>query len=198
VLTGNWGNDLTLLVKAAKDVGFEGKFYTFYGNAMGAPAAIGEAGVGKVVAVAEWFPNVEGAESTAFYQSFRQRFPKPEDDYLHVRMQLMVEALAKALEASGLQQAARLAQSNGKAGTVDAVALAKALEGTQVRMAGQSGTVRAGDHQFQQPLVVAVMGQQGQPGVRFDTEGSGFGFKTLKILSANQAEHGHNCQMHRP
>ena len=198
VLTGNWGNDLTLLVKAAKDVGFEGKFYTFYGNAMGAPAAIGEAGVGKVVAVAEWFPNVEGAESTAFYQSFRQRFPKPEDDYLHVRMQLMVEALAKALEASGLQQAARLAQSNGKVGTVDAVALAKALEGTQVRMAGQSGTVRAGDHQFQQPLVVAVMGQQGQPGVRFDTEGSGFGFKTLKILSANQAEHSHSCQMHRP
>ncbi|NDF80148.1 MAG: branched-chain amino acid ABC transporter substrate-binding protein, partial [Betaproteobacteria bacterium] len=37
VITGNWGNDLTLLVKAAKEVGFEGKFYTFYGNALGAP-----------------------------------------------------------------------------------------------------------------------------------------------------------------
>ncbi|MDZ4123250.1 MAG: ABC transporter substrate-binding protein, partial [Hydrogenophaga sp.] len=41
VLTGNWGNDLTLLVKAAREVGFEGTFYTFYGNALGAPAAIG-------------------------------------------------------------------------------------------------------------------------------------------------------------
>lgn len=41
VITGNWGNDLSLLIKAARDVGFEGKFYTFYGNALGAPAAIG-------------------------------------------------------------------------------------------------------------------------------------------------------------
>src|SRR4029078_9982640 len=55
VLTGNWGNDLTLLIKAAKEVGYEGKFYTFYGNALGVPGALGDAGVGKVVAVADWF-----------------------------------------------------------------------------------------------------------------------------------------------
>jgi ABC-type branched-subunit amino acid transport system substrate-binding protein len=50
VVTGNWGNDLTLLVKAAREVGYEGSFYTFYGNALGAPAAMGDAGIGKVVA----------------------------------------------------------------------------------------------------------------------------------------------------
>jgi hypothetical protein len=76
VLTGNWGNDLTLLVKAAKDAGFDGKFYTFYGNALGAPAAIGDAGIGKVVAVADWLPNVQTPASEAFYQSFRARFPE--------------------------------------------------------------------------------------------------------------------------
>ncbi|GAB4087435.1 branched-chain amino acid ABC transporter substrate-binding protein [Hydrogenophaga soli] len=200
VLTGNWGNDLTLLVKAARDVGFEGKFYTFYGNALGAPAAIGEAGVGKVVAVAEWFPNVEGAESAGFYQSFRQRFPKPEDDYVHVRMQLMVEALAQALEASGPQQLARAAQVGlaPKAATLDVVALARAMESAHVSMAGQSGRMRAADHQFQQPLVVAVMGKQGQPGVRFDVEGSGYGFKPLRVVSASQAEQAHSCKMVRP
>lgn len=101
VLTGNWGNDLTLLIKAAREVGYEGKFYTFYGNAMGAPAAIGDAGVGKVVAVADWFPNVEGAESAQFYQSFRQRFPNPADDYVHLRMQLLIESLVQAMESSG-------------------------------------------------------------------------------------------------
>ena len=90
VITGNWGNDLSFLVKAAKDVGYEGKFYTFYGNALGAPAAMGDAGVGKVLAVAEWMPNVPGAESAKFYQSFKQRFVKPSEDYLHLRMQLMV------------------------------------------------------------------------------------------------------------
>lgn len=200
VLTGNWGNDLTLLVKAAREVGFEGKFYTFYGNALGAPAAIGDAGLGKVVAVAEWFPNVEGADSTAFYQSFRQRFPKPEDDYVHVRMQLMIEALAQSLEASGAQQSARLAQVGNapKAATLDAVALARALENAQVRIAGQAGRMRAADHQFQQPLVVAVMDKAGQPGARFDVEGSGYGFRVIRSVPAGAAERPHNCQMQRP
>ena len=31
----------------------------------------GDAGIGKVVAVADWLPNVPGAQSEAFYQSFR-------------------------------------------------------------------------------------------------------------------------------
>ena len=193
VLTGNWGNDLTLLVKAAKEVGFEGSFYTFYGNALGAPAAIGDAGVGKVVAVADWFPNVQGAESSAFYQSFRQRFPKPADDYVHLRMQLMVEALAQSMEKAG----ARLALTGSK-GMLDAVALGQALEAAQVSMAGRSGRMRAADHQFQQPLVVAVMDKQGQPGVQFDVEGSGYGFRTLRMVTAARAEQPHTCQMQRP
>jgi branched-chain amino acid transport system substrate-binding protein len=101
VVTGNWGNDLTLLVKAAREVGYDGSFYTFYGNALGAPAAMGDAGIGKVVAVADWLPNVPGAQSEAFYQSFRERFPKPQDDYVHMRMQLMIEALAQSIERAG-------------------------------------------------------------------------------------------------
>ncbi|MBS0343919.1 MAG: ABC transporter substrate-binding protein, partial [Proteobacteria bacterium] len=62
VITGNWGNDLTLLVKAVREAGYQGKFYTFYGNALGAPAAIGDAGIGRVVAVADWLPNVQTPE----------------------------------------------------------------------------------------------------------------------------------------
>ena len=114
VITGNWGNDLMLLVKAARESGFDGRFYTFYGNALGAPAALGEAGVGKVLAVADWLPNVPGPDSQAFYKSFRERFPRPADDYVHMRMQLMIEALA---------------QSMARAGSTDTVAVAQALEG---------------------------------------------------------------------
>lgn len=191
VVTGNWGNDLTLLVKAAREVGYEGSFYTFYGNALGAPAAMGEAGVGKVLAVAEWFPNVAGAESAGFYQAFRQRFPKPEDDYVHLRMQLMVEALVQALETSSGKHASQ------PSGRLDVAALARALEGVQVGMAGQAGRMRAADHQFQQPLVVAIMAKQGEPGVRFDTEGSGFGFKPLRTVTTEQAELPHVCRMDR-
>ena len=183
VITGNWGNDLTLLVKAAREAGYEGKFYTFYGNALGAPAAIGEAGVGRVIAVADWLPNVPGQASAEFYKSFRQRFPKPSEDYVHVRMQLMIEALAQAV---------------AKAGGTDPVAVALQLEKARVSMAGQTGSMRGQDHQFQQPLVVGVMARQGTPGVPFDVEGSGYGFKVVRQITAEQARLPSTCQMERP
>jgi branched-chain amino acid transport system substrate-binding protein len=182
VITGNWGNDLTLLVKAARDVGYEGSFYTFYGNALGAPAAIGDAGIGKVVAVADWLPNVPGAQSEAFYQSFRARFPKPQDDYVHMRMQLMIEALAQSIE---------------RAGSTDVVAIARQMETANVQMAGQGGHMRGADHQFQQALAVGVMGKKGAPGVKFDVEGSGYGFRVVRQIAADKAQQPHSCQMQR-
>lgn len=183
VITGNFSNDLTLLVKSARETGFDGKFYTFYGNALGAPAALGDAGIGKVIAVADWLPNVQGAASESFYQSFRARYPKPADDYVHLRMQLMVEALAQSIE---------------KAGTLDSKAVAAQLENVTVSMGGQSGAMRASDHQFQQPLAVGVMDRQGAPGVKFDVEGSGYGFRVIRTLTAAQAEQPGACKMVRP
>ena len=183
VITGNWGNDLTLLVKAAREVGFDGKFYTFYGNALGAPAALGDAGVGKVIAVADWLPNVPTPESADFYRAFRARFPSPSDDYVHMRMQLLIEALAQAI---------------AQAGSTDAARVAAALEQARVTLAGRSGHMRAADHQFQQALVVGVMDWQGTPGVPFDVEGSGYGFRVIKQITAAQAEIPHSCQMQRP
>jgi len=187
IITGNWGNDLTLLVKAAKEAGFDGKFYTFYGNALGAPAAIGEAGIGKVIAVADWLPNVDTPESAAFYQAFRARFPRPADDYVHMRMQLMVEALVQAMERSAAPGPA-----------LDVAAVAARLAGASVSLFGRSGTMRASDHQFQQPLVVGVMDRQGAAGVKFDVEGSGFGFRVVKTIAASAAEQPTSCRMRRP
>ena len=186
VLTGNWGNDLTLLVKAAREAGFEGSFYTFYGNALGAPAAMGDAGIGKVIAVADWFPNVPTPESEAFYKAFRQRFPSPADDYVHMRMQLMIESLAQAIERAGAT------------GPVNAATIAAQMERGEVTLAGQRARMRAADHQFQQPLAVAVMDQQGTPGVKFDVEGSGYGFRVIRNLTPQQAEQPHGCNMVRP
>ena len=183
VLTGNFSNDLTLLVKAAKEAGFDGKFYTFYGNALGAPAAIGDAGVGRVIAVADWLPNVQTAQGEAFYKSFRARYPNPADDYVHMRLHLMVEALAQALF---------------KAGDTNTIAIAQELERANVTFSSQTGAMRASDHQFQQPLVVGLMDRVGTPGVKFDVEGSGYGFRVIKTLSAARAEQPTTCNMQRP
>ena len=183
VITGNWGNDLTLLIKAAKEAGFEGKFYTFYGNALGAPAALGDAGVGKVLAVAEWMPNVPGVESVKFYQAFKQRFDKPSEDYVHLRMQLMIEALVQSIE---------------KAGVSEPLPVALQLEKADVSLGGQRGKMRSLDHQFQQPLVVGMMAKQGGPDVPFDVEGSGYGFKVVKQFKAAEVELPSSCKMNRP
>lgn len=183
VVTGNFSSDLTLLVKAAREVGFDGRFYTFYGNALGAPAAMGEAGIGKVVAVADWLPNVPAKPSEEFYRSFRARYPRPADDYVHMRLQLLVEALAQAIE---------------KAGTAEALPLARALETVDVRFSGWGGLMRAADHQFQQPLVVGVMDRQGTPGVPFDVEGSGYGFRVIRQFPPTKVEMPHSCRMVRP
>ena len=181
VITGNWGNDLTLMVKAAREGGLGARFYTFYGNSLGAPAAMGDAGVGQVLAVAEWHPNVGGAASDAFYRAFRARYPEPRDDYLLLRMQVMIEMLARAIE---------------QAGSTDAVKVAHALEGMRYVNAFHDATMRAADHQLQQPLYVSVMARQGGE-VRFDNEGSGYGFRTVRKLTAAQAMLPTTCRMER-
>ncbi|NOV27170.1 branched-chain amino acid ABC transporter substrate-binding protein [Cupriavidus necator] len=182
VITGNWGNDLTLMVKAAREGGLQAKFYTFYGNGLGAPAAMGDAGVGRVLAVAEWHPNVGGTASDAFYQEFRARYPEPKDDYVHLRMQMMVEMLARAIT---------------QAGSTDAVKVACALENMRYVNDFHEATVRADDHQVLQPLYVSVMERQGGA-VRFDNEGSGYGFRTVRKLKAAQTTLPTTCRMERP
>ena len=186
VLTGNWGNDLTLLVRALREVGSDARLYTFYGNALGAPAAIGEAGIGRVIAVAEWHPNLGEAASDRFYAAFRQRFPDPRDDYVHARMYVMVEMLAAAIE---------------QAGSTEAAGVARALEGARfdpARLGGlHEATMRAADHQLQQPLVVSAMERAPGPGVSHEVEGSGFGFRTLRRLPTAAAQQPHSCKMTR-
>jgi branched-chain amino acid transport system substrate-binding protein len=196
VVTGNWGNDLALLVKAAREQGFTGKFYTFYGNSLDAPAAIGEAGVGRVVAVADWHPNAgtaapagerlphaNAAASDAYYAAFRARFPAARDDYALARIDVMIEMLADAI-----------ARAHG----TDAVAVARALEGGKFDNGFDRAWMRANDHQLIEPLYVMEMGKAGTPGVRFDNEGSGYGFRTVLALRPEQTETPSECRMKRP
>ncbi len=187
VMTGNWGNDLTLLVRAARDAALGASFYTFYGNGLGAPAAIGEAGVGRVRAVAEWHPNAAPESMELVYREFRRRFPTPRDDYFQARTVVMVEMLARAIE---------------RAGTTEALAVGRALSGMTFGPAEGNplGTVRmrAEDHQLIGPLVVSVMQRQGDPGVRYDVEGSGFGFRTERVVPATATGRPSTCRMAWP
>ena len=187
VVTGNWGNDLTLLVRAARESGLAARFYTFYGNGLGAPATIGEAGVGRVRAVAEWHPNALPISMERVYQDFRQRFPEARNDFFQARTIVMIEMLARAIEA---------------AGSDEALAVARALSG--MSFAAQQGNplgsvaMRATDHQLIGPLIVSVMDKLGSPGVRYDVEGSGYGFRSQLTVAPAQNERPTRCVMAWP
>jgi branched-chain amino acid transport system substrate-binding protein len=181
VVTGNWGSDLALLVKAAREAGLAARFYTFYANSLGAPAAIGEAGIGRVRAVAEWHPNVGGKDSDAYVDEFRAKLENPREDTQYLRARILVEMLVQAIE---------------KANTTEASAVAKALSGAQWRNGFHSALMRASDHQLQQPLYVSVMQYKGA-GVKYDAEQSGYGFKTERFLSAEQASLPSTCVMNK-
>jgi branched-chain amino acid transport system substrate-binding protein len=183
VLTGNWGNDLTLLVRSARESGLDVSFHTFYANGLGAPAAIGNAGAGRVLAVAEWHYNAGLPGMAEFYRAFKQRFPKPSDDYFHARMLLMTEMLAQAAVA---------------AGSIEPTAIALALEGMRVEAGGVAMHMRADDHQVQTDLYVSMMERAGTSGVEFDIEGSGYGFRTVAKLPAATVAQPANCRMTRP
>ncbi|OGB27713.1 MAG: ABC transporter permease [Burkholderiales bacterium RIFCSPLOWO2_02_FULL_57_36] len=187
VITGSSGSDLALLVKGAENAGLNLKFYTFFANGLGVPAALGTAGIGRVRTVAEWHPNVGGSianrSSDLFYAAFRKRYPEPGEDYIHLRMHVMIEMLVAAIE---------------KAGTVEAAAVAKALENANFQNGFHHATMRAADHQLIQPLYVSVMQRSGTDGVRFGNEGSDFGFKTERYIAESATALPSTCRMARP
>jgi branched-chain amino acid transport system substrate-binding protein len=157
------GNDLALLVRALREVGSDAKLYTFYGNALGTPAAIGEAGVGRVLAVAEWHPNVGGA-------AFTRSTPR--------------SASASPRRRTTTCTCARSHAGDAGRGHREGGWHRDRRRGARARRPGRGGhaelapaQMRAADHQLQQPLVVSVMERAGTPGVAHDVEGSGFGFR---------------------
>ena len=190
IITGNWGNDLTLLIRATRDIGMDSNFYTFYANDLGIPTAIGDAGIGRTLAVMEWHPNAgvgldakTGAASDQFYQTFTERFPDPMTCLLRVRMQVMIEMLAKAIT---------------QAGKVDALAIALALEDMSYDNGFHHVHMRKEDHQLQQPLYVIQMEKSGTEDTPFPSENSPYAFKTILRLEPEQIEMPSSCSMPRP
>ncbi len=189
IVTGNWGNDLTLLVRAARQLGLDANFYTFYANGLGAPQAIGEAGVGKVRAVAEWHPNVAGnAAAQTIFAQFKKTVRDPREDYFNMRNVLMIDMLMQAL---------REARANNLP-ALDALHIARKLSGMAYQGGPYSVTMRHADHQLQTPLYVSVMQVAHGKLIENDLEGSGFGFRTERYLEPAAVSLPHTCTMRRP
>ena len=98
-------------------------------------------------------------------------------------MELMIEMLAQAL---------------ARAGSAQPAAVARALDGMRFDDGFHPSWMRADDHQLIQPLYVMEMDKAGTPGVRFDNEGSGYGFRTVLALPPERTVPPAVCRMKRP
>jgi branched-chain amino acid transport system substrate-binding protein len=143
---------------------------------------MGEAGVGRVYAVVDFHHNIPNeignAEADAWIKGFHDRYP--DFDYTWLNYRTMFEMLQLAVN---------------KAGAVDPLKIALALEGMQVTNAvGQKETMRAEDHQLLDPLYLAEFSR----GVKFDSEHTGFGWKTVMTVPASELTLPTTCKMKRP
>ena len=181
VLTGNWGADLILLVKAAKDAGLKINFYTFYAFFDGTPTAMGSDAADRVKMIAYWHNNAESNPMNAeVIKTFKDKYKL---DFEWMSAESIVGMLSKAIKDSN---------------STDPVKVAYALEGMKYK--GLSGEVemRAADHQLQEPLYIATWTKAGGPGVKNDSEATGYGWKTDVKLDAFIASQPTSCQMKRP
>ena len=180
VITGNFGNDLSLVFKAAKDAGLDIAFYTYYAGAAGTPTAIGNTGLGRIKFVYPSYPNLPSPDYQAISKAFTQKFPS--------------EAFATS-PAYNLFKALPLAMAKAK--STDPVKVAKALEGLTFKSFNGDVTLRATDHQLQQPLYLATWNKVDAKNT-YDVEKTGNTWTLEKTFESYVSSTPTTCQMKRP
>ena len=179
VITGNWGSDLSLLIKAANEGGYTGKFMTYYTGVTGTPSALGTTGAGKVFQVAYAHYNMGGAMEV-YMKDFKAKF---NDD-------LYTGSIIRQFELLGAAMA--------KAKSIDPVKVAFALEGLKVKSAfGGEVEMRKTDHQLQQTLYITVW-QKTDAKNPYSPENTGMTLAPVATYEPYVSSTPTSCQMTRP
>ncbi len=179
VFSANWGSDLALLVRAGAGSGLDVDYYTFYGASVGVPAAIGPAGIGRVIMSSTHHDNLgvelQNAELLGRTTEFRERYNMDLSGGGYTNMMLL------------------LAQSINAAGSMDMKKIA--LEFQNGSIDTPTGIYKFGaGHQGMGDLFVARL----ERGVRFEAEGVGGGWKTIRRFNAEELVVPNSCQMQMP
>jgi branched-chain amino acid transport system substrate-binding protein len=181
VVTGNWGQDIALLLKAAADAGLKVNWYTYYAGGAGGPTAIKQTGLDhQVFQITEGIPNAGYQPSVDFEKAFRAK----------VNMSLWYP---RAVNEMRMFKAAA-----EKAKSIDPVKVAQALEGMKFEVLdGGEGFMRKDDHQFFQPIYISSFGtlKSNEP---FDEEKTGWGWHLTAKIDTPQTMVPTTCKMKRP
>lgn len=178
VVTGNWGTDMTLLVKALNDAGMKLPLYAYYAGVSGTPTALAQGKDMNVSQIAISHSNFTG-DLRELRNEFKKKF---NDDYYTFQTYLSVTMLAHAM-------------ANAK--SADPVKVAAALEGLTFPGISGEAKMRKEDHQLQQHLYVSkwMKATKADP---YSEENTGYNFGVVKKIEPYVASTPTSCQMKRP
>jgi len=183
VVTGNWGQDFALLLKAAADAGLKVNWYTYYAGGAGGPTAVKQTGLDhQVYQITEGIPNSGNKTAMDFEKDFRAKenmslwYPRA------VNEMRMFKAAAE------------------KTKSLDPVKVAAELEGMKFDVLdGGEGFMRADDHQFFQPIYISSFGSMSDKAKDpFDEENTGWGWHLVSKIDTAQTILPTTCKMKRP
>ena len=178
VITGNWGSDLSLLVKAATDGGFTGKFFTYYAGVTGTPTALGSNGAGRVYQIAYNHYNM-GGQMDKWMKEFNEKY---KDDFYTGSTIRIYQMLGAAM---------------AKAKSTDPVKVAAAMSGLKVDSFNGEIEMRKSDHQLQQKLYMSVW-DKASAKYPYSPENTGMTMVPLKEYPNYVSSTPTSCQMTRP
>ena len=178
VITGNWGSDLSLLIKAANENGYTGKFFTYYAGVTGTPSALGSNGAGRVYQISYNHYNM-GGQMDKWMKEFNTKY---NDDFYTGSTIRIFEVLGAAM---------------AKAKSTDPVKVAAAMEGIKVKSFNGEVEMRKTDHQLQQPLYMTVW-QKADAKFPYSPEKTGMTLALLKEYPNYVSSTPTSCQMKRP
>jgi branched-chain amino acid transport system substrate-binding protein len=183
VITGNWSNDLLLLMKAARSAGLKARFGTVYLDQPGNISNAGDTAEGHFV-VHAFNPEAGGAEGERFVRDYTAKTGHP-PVFVEPQTVFGLEMVADALK--------RTPAVNG---TLVVNTFARNLETARLKTPLGEITMRAADHQVQMPMVVSVVSKD----AKYKADGTDMGFKPVKVFSAEEAAvpAQASCKMLRP
>ncbi len=181
LLTGNWGPDMSLLIKAGMEAGLPINYYTYYAHLAGGPTAIGPEGNNKVHSVMPFNENIgvetKNAALDAWIQEFRKRF---DFDFVFGDRRLAIELIAAAIN---------------KAKSTDPLKIALAMEDMKlIDAAGHEAIMRRADHQILMTYYLGTFTKD----VKYDSEHTGLGWRTDVTVPASAIDQPTTCNMKRP
>ena len=180
VITGNWGADLALLIKAAKEANLEANFYTYYAGTTGVPTAMGAAGVDRVRQVSIWHPNEKAFTGNDIREEFDKKY---QSDFYVAQTYHAIKLLSEGIK---------------KAKSTDPVKVAHAMPGMKFTSMNGEVEMRALDHQLQQSLAISSWQKKDGKAVKYDDEKTGYGWRSESVQPAYVGVQPSSCQMKRP